>query len=55
MICEKEIQTTDNRRFSVRIIPAGWTTVIAGVVLTLVDMSASEALESSLRADARAC
>jgi two-component system, chemotaxis family, CheB/CheR fusion protein len=52
--CEKEIHTTDNRWFSVRIIPyRRLDNVIDGVVLTLVDISASKALESSLRADAR--
>ncbi len=53
-ICEKEIHTTDNRWFSVRIIPyRRLDNVIDGVVLTLVDISASKALESSLRADAK--
>jgi two-component system CheB/CheR fusion protein len=53
--CEKEIHTSDNRWFSVRIIPyRRLDNVIDGVVLTLVDISASKALESSLRADARA-
>ena len=51
--CEKEIHTTDKRWFSVRIIPyRRLDNVIDGVVLTLVDISASKALESSLRADA---
>lgn len=54
-ICEKEIHTTDNRWFSVRIIPYRRVdNVIDGVVLTLVDISASKSLESSLREDARA-
>ena len=53
-ICEKEIHTTDNRWFSVRIIPyRRLDNVIDGVVLTMVDISASKALESSLRADAK--
>jgi two-component system CheB/CheR fusion protein len=52
--CEKEIHSTDDRWFSVRIIPyRRLDNVIDGVVLTLVDISASKALESSLRADAR--
>jgi two-component system CheB/CheR fusion protein len=52
--CEKDIHTSDNRWFSVRIIPyRRLDNVIDGVVLTLVDISASKALESSLRADAR--
>ncbi len=52
--CEKEIHTTDKRWFSVRIIPyRRLDNVIDGVVLTLVDISASKALESSLRADVR--
>ncbi len=53
--CEKEIHTSDNRWFSVRIIPyRRLDNVIDGVVVTLVDISASKALESSLRADASA-
>ncbi|HUG98132.1 MAG TPA: chemotaxis protein CheB [Gammaproteobacteria bacterium] len=53
-ICEKEIHTTDDRWFSVRIIPyRRLDNVIDGVVLTLVDISASKALESSLRAGAK--
>jgi two-component system CheB/CheR fusion protein len=52
--CEKEIHTSDKRWFSVRIIPyRRLDNVIDGVVLTLVDISASKALESSLRADAK--
>jgi two-component system CheB/CheR fusion protein len=53
--CEREIHSTDNRWFSVRIIPyRRLDNVIDGLVLTLVDISASKALESSLRADAKA-
>lgn len=52
--CEREIHTSDDRWFSVRIIPyRRLDNVIDGVVLTLVDISASKALESSLRADAK--
>ncbi len=52
--CEKEIHTTDDRWFSVRIIPYRRVdNVIDGLVVTLVDISASKALESSLRADAK--
>lgn len=53
--CEKEIYTSDDRWFSVRIMPyRRLDNVIDGVVLTLVDISASKTLESSLRADAKA-
>jgi two-component system CheB/CheR fusion protein len=52
--CEREIHSTDNRWFSVRVIPyRRLDNVIDGLVLTLVDISASKALESSLRADAK--
>ncbi len=52
--CEKQIHATDNRWFAVRIIPyRRLDNVIDGVVLTLVDITASKALESSLRADAK--
>ena len=52
--CEKEIHSTDKRWFSVRIIPyRRLDNVIDGVVLTLVDITQSKALESSLRADAK--
>ena len=52
---EKEIHSTDNRWFSVRIMPyRRLNDVIDGVVITLVDISASKELETSLRADAKA-
>jgi len=52
--CERQIHTSDNRWFAVRIIPyRRLDNVIDGVVLTLVDISSSKALESSLRADTK--
>ncbi|MDZ7770943.1 MAG: chemotaxis protein CheB [Woeseiaceae bacterium] len=51
--CEKEIHATDNRWFAVRIIPyRRLDNVIDGVVLTLVDITASKSLENTLREDA---
>jgi len=51
---EKEIHSTDKRWFSVRIIPyRRLDNVIDGVVLTLVDITVSKALESKLREDSK--
>jgi two-component system CheB/CheR fusion protein len=47
---EKQIETTDNRWFSVRIIPyRRLDNMIDGVVVTLVDITETKNLESSLR------
>jgi two-component system CheB/CheR fusion protein len=48
--CEKQIQTTDKRWFSVRIMPyRRLDNMIDGVVITLVDISATKELETALR------
>ena len=48
--CEKQIPTTDQRWFSVRIMPyRRLDNVIDGVVITLVDISATKQLEAALR------
>ncbi|MDR6984175.1 two-component system CheB/CheR fusion protein [Rheinheimera pacifica] len=48
--CEKQIPTTDERWFSVRIMPyRRLDNVIDGVVITLVDISATKKLEAALR------
>ncbi|WP_365867967.1 chemotaxis protein CheB [Arsukibacterium sp.] len=48
--CEKEIPTTDERWFSVRIMPyRTLDNMIDGVVITLVDISATKTLEAALR------
>ncbi|HEY0925013.1 chemotaxis protein CheB [Rheinheimera pacifica] len=48
--CEKQIPTTDGRWFSVRIMPyRRLDNVIDGVVITLVDISATKKLEAALR------
>ncbi|SEH74054.1 two-component system, chemotaxis family, CheB/CheR fusion protein [Rheinheimera pacifica] len=48
--CEKQISTTDERWFSVRIMPyRRLDNVIDGVVITLVDISATKMLEAALR------
>ncbi|KKO47053.1 chemotaxis protein CheB [Arsukibacterium ikkense] len=48
--CEKEIPTTDERWFSVRIMPyRRLDNMIDGVVITMVDISATKKLESALR------
>lgn len=53
-ICEKQIHTSDDRWFTVRIIPyRRLDNMIDGVVLTMVDISASKKLESSLRSGGR--
>ncbi|MEQ9547183.1 MAG: chemotaxis protein CheB [Marinobacter sp.] len=50
MVSEKQITTTDDRWFSVRIIPyRRLDNVIDGVVITLVDITETKKLESSLR------
>jgi two-component system CheB/CheR fusion protein len=52
---EKQIATTDDRWFSVRIIPyRRLDNVIDGVVITLVDITDTKNLESSLRQKPRA-
>ena len=49
-VCEKNIETDDNRWFSVRIIPyRRLDNMIDGVVITLVDITESKDLESTLR------
>ncbi|MCG2580729.1 MAG: PAS domain-containing protein [Marinobacter sp.] len=49
-VSEKQITTTDDRWFTVRIMPyRRLDNVIDGVVLTLVDITATKKLESSLR------
>ncbi|MFL1466837.1 chemotaxis protein CheB [Marinobacter sp. HN1S83] len=49
-VSEKQITTNDDRWFSVRIIPyRRLDNVIDGVVITLVDITATKTLESSLR------
>ena len=51
-VSEKQITTTDDHWFSVRIIPyRRLDNVIDGVVITLVDMTETKKLESSLRKD----
>lgn len=48
--CEKQIPTNDERWFSVRIMPyRRLDNVIDGVVITLVDISATKKLEAALR------
>ncbi|NPU91248.1 MAG: chemotaxis protein CheB [Gammaproteobacteria bacterium] len=50
---EKEIPTSDDRWFSVRIMPyRRLDNMIDGVVITLVDITATKKLESTLRQDA---
>ena len=52
---EKQIQTSDNRWFSVRIMPyRRLDNVIDGVVITFVDITATKAVEATLRKDADA-
>ncbi len=47
---EKQIETTDHKWFTVRIMPYRTVSnVIAGVVITFVDITAAKALESKLR------
>ena len=49
---EKQITTTDNRWFTVRIMPyCRLDNVIDGVVITLLDITATKTLEHSLRDD----
>jgi two-component system CheB/CheR fusion protein len=51
---EKQILTNDGRWFSVRIMPyRRLDNVIDGVVITLIDITATKNLESALREDAR--
>jgi two-component system, chemotaxis family, CheB/CheR fusion protein len=51
---EKQIQTNDGRWFSVRIMPyRRLDNVIDGVVITLVDITATKQLESTLRMDSK--
>lgn len=51
---EKQIPTTDSRWFSVRIMPyRRLDNVIDGVVITLVDISATKQLEAGLREDSQ--
>jgi two-component system CheB/CheR fusion protein len=48
--CEKQIKTTDDKWFTVRIMPYRTVSnVIQGVVITFVDITAAKALESQLR------
>ena len=48
--CEKQVTTTDGRWMSVRIMPyRTLANVIAGVVITFVDITAMKELESALR------
>ncbi|TVP60120.1 MAG: chemotaxis protein CheB, partial [Halomonadaceae bacterium] len=50
VISEKQITTSENRWFSIRIIPyRRLDNVIDGVVMTMVDITETKALESSLR------
>jgi two-component system CheB/CheR fusion protein len=49
---EKQIATTDGRWFSVRIMPyRTMEDVIAGVVITFANITASKALEAELRGE----
>ncbi|MDQ2075130.1 chemotaxis protein CheB [Marinimicrobium sp. ABcell2] len=51
---EKQITTTDNRWFTVRIMPyRRLDDVIDGVVITLLDITATKELEQALRKDAK--
>jgi two-component system CheB/CheR fusion protein len=48
--CEKQIETTDRKWFTVRIMPYRTVSnVIQGVVITFLDITAAKALESHLR------
>ena len=48
--CEKQIETTDSKWFTVRIMPYRTVSnLIQGVVITFVDITAAKALESHLR------
>ena len=50
--CEKQIPTSDDRWFSVRILPyRRLDNMIDGVVITFVDITATKKLESALRRD----
>jgi two-component system CheB/CheR fusion protein len=50
VFCEKQIETTDAKWFTVRIMPYRTVSnVIQGVVITFVDITAAKALESHLR------
>ena len=52
MVSEKQIQTNEDRWFSIRIMPyRRLDNVIDGVVMTMVDITDTKALESSLRKD----
>jgi two-component system CheB/CheR fusion protein len=49
-VCEKQIQTSDRRWFSIRIMPyRRLDNVIDGVVMTMVEITETKQLESSLR------
>jgi two-component system CheB/CheR fusion protein len=50
MVSEKQIQTSEGRWFSIRIMPyRRLDNVIDGVVMTMVDITETKALESRLR------
>ncbi|WP_246840502.1 chemotaxis protein CheB [Lacimicrobium sp. SS2-24] len=52
VFCEKQISTTDGRWFTVKIMPyRRLDNVIDGVVITLVDITATKELEHVLRSD----
>ncbi|MEQ8206589.1 MAG: PAS domain-containing protein, partial [Woeseia sp.] len=51
---EKQVETGDGKWFSVRIMPyRRLDNVIDGVVVTLIDITATKQLESTLREDAK--